>query len=162
MCPAPLSGLNPGQRFYDTQHEQNAVVLGHNGIGWLLQYEDGDVVELGGPTYPNYLSDQMVYMPASYKAEARRPTLNKACSPTEHVFFAEPTTPHERNNNSIRCARCGLEREILIDDLAQPYDIINTLTRGKCQHCKREIPPGEPEYVPHTDFYTCADCREVC
>ncbi|MFD1570184.1 MULTISPECIES: hypothetical protein [Haloferacaceae] len=160
MCPAPLSSLKPGQLFYDTQHEQNAVVLGHNGIGWLFQYEDGDIVELGGPTYPNYLSDQMVYMPASREVERRRPTLDKACHPAEHVFFADPTTPHERDDESVRCAICGLEREVLIDDLGQPFDFINILTRGKCQHCKKEIPPGEPEHASHTDFYTCTDCHD--
>jgi len=161
MCPAPLDNLEPGQLFYNTEHEQKAVVLGHNGIGWLFQCEDGRILELGGPTYPNYLSDQMVYMPASHKVEQRRPTLDEACTSDNHVFFTEPTTPHERDHKSIRCAICGLEREVLIDDLAQSREFINKLIRGKCQDCKKEIPPGEPEHTSHTDFYTCTDCHEV-
>ena len=63
MCPAPLNTLEPGQLFYNIEHDQHAVFVGHNGIGWLLQYEDGDVVEIGAPFSHQYMTDNMVYKP---------------------------------------------------------------------------------------------------
>jgi len=159
MCPAPLNTLEPGQLFYNIEHDQHAVFVGHNGIGWLLQYEDGDVVEIGAPFSHQYMTDNMVYKPESPEIEQRRPTMDAACSPTEHVFFTDPLHITEIDIESLRCAKCGLEYEILADDMDHWPDVENQIP-SKCDHCEGNIPPGKKCHFTFDDFYTCADCHD--
>lgn len=157
MSPSTLTSLEPGQLYLNTKVDQHAVVLGHNGIGWLLQYEDGDIVELGGPGYANTIQDHMVYKPTPPEIEQKRPTLSRACNPTEHVFLTEPVTAHELDSESIRCAKCGLEHEVLTDDLTQFPEATHQLPE-KCEHCGDTIPAGTPAKTPLDDLFTCSDC----
>lgn len=163
MNPVPVELLMPGQLYWNTEEEQHAVVLGHNGIGWVFQYEDGDVAEFlaqkSEPVSRN-LGDQMVYKPSAREIEKKRPTFSGACPADEHIFLGDPLTTHERTNSSVRCGRCGLEYEALADDLAQ-FPEVHRQIPTKCEHCSSTIPSGRRTRTPLVDFHTCADCAET-
>jgi len=150
--------IEPGQRWYNERVEQHCIVLGKNYIGaWLLQYEDGDIVEwnhngIGTPNGPG-----MVYRRAPRSIEKKRPTLTNACHPSMHKFFGGPFDfPLPRDNN-IKCARCGLHVTAIEEDLNLGNKVLELLPFN-CSRCDFTMKKGyEPTLTPE-DKLLCNEC----
>jgi hypothetical protein len=153
--------VQAGQRWYDETHEQRFTVLGKNYVdAWLLQYEDGDVVEWERPMpMPQHLAEtrQAVYLPAPREIEKKRPTLEDACDVGEHVFLGGPYDMHEAIDR-LRCGICGVEKDALAHDLEQGGEI-NKDIPYICHGCGKTTENGE-QINFHNDYWICPECQD--
>jgi DNA-directed RNA polymerase subunit RPC12/RpoP len=150
--------VEPGQRWYNEKEEQHCVVLGKNHMGaWLLQYEDGDIVEWNrnGIGTPN--KNPMVYRRAPRNIEEKRPTLEGACEPNEHVFLGGPFHFPLPRQHKIKCGKCGLHVTALEEDLGLGNKLLKLLPY-KCNNCNRTLEKGEKPNLTVMDKLLCDKC----
>jgi len=154
--------IQPGQRWYDEKAEQHFIILGKNYIGaWLLQYEDGDIIEWNyGGIGEAPVDPHKIYKPAPAEIEAKRPTLATACDAEDHEFLNEPYKPPLERNHPMICGKCGLELEALREDLGQHGNILKWVTTI-CNGCGTAYTSGdELNHVMEIDRFLCDNCKQ--